>query len=552
MRFGHPRLVLSLTPTQIDAVHVVGKRVRASKRAKLSPAVWEEAWSEGLSPYDVTLSSILRSLNLPKNVRASVLYTSPGAVTEVRSAPSPGDAGVDAARLEMVENISNSGLEHISSAVRLDHNTGANVLVATDRDLNAQAIFAWLLRAGCRLETLMPTRAIALRSVVQDVVSREDDGSVTCYLGERTTVIASGGSGVLQSIRTIDFGFSLLVEALARGIRQDVEEGGTSDACTNHAEARERLFSVGLPTAKSASANNELSRRVMPLLQPVLQRYYIEIKQTIRFGIPELTSQSRSLRLTGPGAAIKGLPDPISQSIDSDVLVDPAWASFDPEEVGGEGSIERDFINDDVPELALVPRIVSEQSAARQVSAGLRTGVLCAALALAGEAGYVYFQRLDGARALRSSEPQLSVVRQYRSQSELAFELAESLGRASTTTVDQLETRPDWFAVLAELSSLSSDAVRFDDIRGFREDSGAYIAIEGEANADGGASDSLRTLIDSLRASPLYEDVQLGSTSLVEQENRIVKRFALRLLPRMFEPPIPRVGDDQTRAEVTP
>ncbi len=556
MRFGQSRLILSLAPSQIDAALVVGKRVRATKRAKLSPAVWDEAWGEGLSPYDVTLSSMLRALGVPKDIKTSVLYTSPGSITEVKNAPDAGDEGIDAARLEVVENISSSGLAYISSAMRLGHKSGANVLVAADRDLNAQAIFAWLSRCGCRLDALIPTRSIALRSVIKDVTSREDDGSVTCYLGERTTIIASGGSGTLQSIRSIDFGFSLLVEALARGLRQDVDEGGVSEICSNHAEARERLFEVGLPTSDKAAPEAELTRRIMPLLQPVLQRYCIEIKQTIRFGIPQVSTKNQKLRLTGPGAAIRGFIDPLSLSIDNEVCVDPTWARFDPDSVCSELSLEHDLIEDDAPGLRLVPRIVSEQNASRLISAGVRTGVLCAGLVLAAEGGFLYSKRVEGAKTLRANEPSLVQVRDHREQCELANTLADSLETAATMTRGHLGKRPDWFAVMAELGALGSDTIHFRDIRGFREEGVARITIEGAAELDADAGNSLSQLIESLRTSPLFEEVQLGSTSLVEYGDTTAKQFALRLTPRMFSPSIPNAGagagDHETRAEVSP
>ncbi len=552
MRFGQPRLILSLAPSQIDAALVVGKRVRATKRAKLSPAVWEEAWSEGLSPYDVTLTSLVRALGAPKNVKTSVLYTSPGSVSDVKVAPGPGDAGIDAARLEVVENISNSRVEYISSATRLGHENGANVLVAADRDLNAQAVFAWLSRCECRFDALVPTRAIALRSVIKDVTSRENDGAVTCYLGERTTVIASGGSGTLESIRSIDFGFSLLVEAFARGLRQDVEEGGDAETCANHADARERLFAVGLPTSKGATPGAQLSRRVMPLLQPVLQRYCIEIKQTIRFGVPQVSPQGRALRLIGPGAAINGFIEPLSQSIDNDVRVDPTWAGFDPDSVCSALSLEHDYIQDDASDLRLIPRIVSEQSATRLVSGGVRTGVLCAALALTAEGGYLYSQRLEAIRTLRASEPELIRVRDHRTQSELATAMSASFEIASTMTMDRLGNRPDWFAVMAELAALSSDGVQFEEIRCFREEGAALITIEGFAMMGSDAGNGLSELIDSLRASPLFDEVQLGSTSLMERGDMTAKRFAVRLLPHMFAPrALTSMGDD-VRAEASP
>ena len=553
MRLNHPRLILILSPTQLDAAIVVGKRVRATKRVKISPMLWEEAWGDGLTPFDSTLATLLKSLSAPRNVRTSVLYSSPGSIAVVKTAPGPGEDGVEAARLEVVESNSNSGLEYISGATRLDHVEGANVIVTADRDLNAQTIFAWLSRAGCRLEALIPERAITLRSVINDVVSREDDGSVTCYLGERTTVIASGGGGVLTSIRSIDFGFSLLVEAFARGLRQELEEGGAADVCSNHAEARKRLFELGLPTSSSTGVNAETFRSVIPLLQPVIQRYCIEVKQTIRFGIPETGSPSRRLRLTGPGAAIHGFKDPLSHSIDLDIYTDPLWAEFDPGAVCDERSTAMEYIREDAPQLRLTPRIVREQNASRQIASGVRTGVLCAGLALAAEGGYIFTKSSDAARAVRAAEPALVLVREHRSQCELASALAVSLDAAATQTLERMGDRPDWYALLGELASLGSESISLSEIRAFREDGRLQVIVIGYARLRDEQGNALGALTERLRSSPLFGDVQLGSTSLVENAGERARRFELRLSPHLFPPDVPAIDVSYTQsAEATP
>ncbi|MFI4896547.1 MAG: PilN domain-containing protein [Phycisphaerales bacterium JB059] len=536
MRFGQPRLILNLTPNQMDAVLVSGKRVRASKRAKLSPALWEEAWNEGLSPFDSTLTSLLRALGAPKNVKTSVLYTSPDSISEVRTAPGSGEDGVEAARLEVIENITSVGLEHISSAARLTHDEGPDVLVVADRDLNAQSIFAWLARCSCRFDSIIPLRAIALRAVIRDVTTRVDDGAITCYLGERTSIIASGGSGALRSVRCIDFGYSLLVEALSRGLRQDVEEGGASEVCAHHAEARKRLFEVGLPTAKGGAVGPEVSRRVMPLLQPVLQRYFIEIKQTIRFGIPDSSGASRTLRLIGPGAAIGGFPDLISNAVDTEIQIDGGWDRFNPDEIYPAHSPEQDFIAHGAAGLGLAPRIVREIKAARIISAGVRTGAMCAALALVAEAGTLYARQLEVRQAIRASEASLASVRQHRELTEIARRMSESFEIASSKTAEALEGSPDWYAVLAELAQLSNEGVTFNSFRAYRDANESVVVIDGIAQIGGEHANTLANLTDQLRSSPLYHDVQLGSTSLAELGGEPARRFELRLKPRAFAP----------------
>ena len=47
--------------------------------------------------------------------------------------------------------------------------------------------------------------------------------------------------------------------------------------------------------------------QVVPLLQPVLQRFIVELRQSLRFGLNDNDRANLSLFITGPGSAVKGL-----------------------------------------------------------------------------------------------------------------------------------------------------------------------------------------------------------------------------------------------------
>ena len=68
------------------------------------------------------------------------------------------------------------------------------------------------------------------------------------------------------------------------------------------------------------------------------------------------------------------------------------------------------------------------------------------------------------------------------------------------------------------------------------------MVVEGTAFLDGDQTNSLTEFSDRLRESPLYEDVQLGSTSLAEIDGKPARRFELRLTPRRFPPNLEAVA----------
>jgi len=535
---GQTRLVVTLTPTRIDAAVVSGRKIRASKRAPIRAHDWDQAWEEGLSPYDTALSNLLKALGV-SGLRADVLYSSPATVSEVRFIAGDKDSAPVAARLALLERVSGPGREHIASATSLDvkaaDESACVVLTTSDADPHAQAVFAWIARAGCRLGMMIPDHAIRLRRAVQMIAACDQDDRVACLLDERATILLCGGRGRLRAIRSIDFGYALLSEAYARGMRSESED--TPELASGQLDSLERLFKSGIPAKSQAAAEREALRRVMPLLQPVLQRYCIELKQTIRFGMPGLAQPPSHILFTGPGAGIPRLCASIAENIDAYAEIDPASEGFEPRAVCPPGGLESELLERPAEELRLVPSIVAEQSAARRISAGVRTGALCAAMALAGEGAVLYASQRDLDASIRAAEPLLQSVRDYRAQSERAAAMKTSLDRAVTTMSDRVADQPDWFAVLAELATIVPAQVTIEDIRGFEERGSPVLSIAGSIAIDPGALSGagLPELMDTFRASPLFSDVQLGATNLYETQLGSAKRFVLRATPHAFD-----------------
>ncbi len=538
MIIGRTRILITLSPSRIDGAVIVGKKVKTAKRVHLRPHEWDEAWIDGLSPYDGALAGLLRSLGVQSGAIADVLYVSPATVSEVRLIAGDRESAPEAARLALLERISGASHDHIVASTALDIETaepGSSIVLSTsDGDPHAQAVFGWIARAGCRLGLMIPEQALRLGHVASVLAANDQEDRVSCHLGERTTILLCGGNGKLRSIRSIDFGYSLLAEAYARGTRSESEDAAEQSNAPQ--DSLERLFKYGIPAKSQASAERETLRRVMPLLQPVLQRYCIEIKQTIRFGMPGLEAPPSHILFTGPGAAIPRLCPSIAENSDAYAEIDPDWQTFDPSAIAARGGMEEVFLTGETRPPRIVPSIVAQRSATRRISAGLRTGALCAALALAGEGGMLYAQQRELDAAIRETQPLVEQIREHRTQSERAVEMASSIKRAVNTTNAKLGEQADWFAIVAELATVVSGPVTIEDVRGFQERGESVLSVAGsisinpEAGADGGLPD----LLDRFRDSPLFADVQLGTTNLYQTDDGPAKRFVLRAIPHVF------------------
>ncbi len=517
---------------------VSGRRVREAKRVPIRHHDWEEAWVDGLSSYDSALAGLLRALGVSSGANADVLYSSPATVSEVRLIAGDRESAPDAARLALLERVSGAGHDHIAAATALDieaADEGVSVVLATsDGDPHAQAVFAWIARSGCKLGQMIPEQALRLRHAAQQLAACDQEDRVACYLGERTMILMCGGKGKLRSIRSIDFGYALLSEAYARGMRSESDDA--ADQAGGQQDSLERLFKSGIPAKSQAAAERDALRRVMPLLQPVLQRYCIEIKQTIRFGMPGLESTPSHVYFTGPGAAIPRLCASIAENIDVFADIDPEWQNFDPKAVAPPGGLEHVLLAHPTGQTHIIPTIVAEQSAAKRISAGIRTGALCAALALAGEGATLYAKQRELDGAIRSTQGVLESVRVHREQSEQAVRMAASIDRALDATSSRIGVQPDWFAIVAELSALVAEPVTIEDVRGFQERGESVLSVVGSISIDpdAPAGAGLPALMSTFKASPLFADVQLGTTNLYQTESGPAKRFVLRAFPYTF------------------
>ena len=77
----------------------------------------------------------------------------------------------------------------------------------------------------------------------------------------------------------------------------------------------------------------------MPQIQPVLQRYVVELRQSLRFGLPEEERDAIEISVSGPGSMIFGLPELIAWELKLKFSVDSQPSGFDHKSPGTEGSV---------------------------------------------------------------------------------------------------------------------------------------------------------------------------------------------------------------------
>lgn len=553
--------MISLTPDSLEGAFVVGTRVARTATRPLDRARWSEAWADGLLEFDAPLASVINELGARKGARVSVLVQSPSDAVEISSYQTIGADALQAAMLRAEERVIVTDSRAVSDAIVVAHDEldGAprtHVLACAADNASVQAVFGWVSRAGCRLESHVPRAVVPLTRTLE--AAQDERGCVAyCYLDWSTATIASMHQGALAFVRTFNAGYQSLAEAYARGVAhldaQDSEHEPDEETPTlDMPRGASLLIENGVPSreAKIGDADNPYRSTVAPLLASVMQRLSVEIKQSVRYGVRQVEQRPRRLILLGPGARIPGMAALLSETTELDVEVHPS-VSEQPKELApfAPGSTEHLIASDADPGVSLIPIAAVERLASARRSSAVRAGAILGIGLLLGEAGLIALER---AQIRSESERHHATLLDVRAQSlaiERAGEQLEELNLASFATSTVVGDQPNWSAVLGDLGARTPDRVRIRDIRAFYESQTPMVAISGHAADDPGdrRGDTLGAYIETLSQSPLVERVELGTTRSETLDGVTTRAFSvtcfLRAVPFDLAHPYVYAGD---------
>jgi hypothetical protein len=255
------------------------------------------------------------------------------------------------------------------------------------------------------------------------------------------------------------------------------------------------------------------AEHVLPFMQPVLQRYVIETKQTLRFGIPEAELARTTLRLRGPGGQIPELATTLEPQLD--ITIEPGQAR-----AASDGAVESGELSGaatlDASGFTILPPVEANRRMARRLNSALRVGAVAAAAGLAALAGWTYARTSTTTRQLAALEARTEAMSQHGVLRDRADKLATDLGNATKTVGDMLGNRPRWMAALAMTSKACGDSVELSHIKGdFPSEAGGapVLQLSGTAwpSSQNPRADMLSLFLDRLAGSPLVASAKIVS-----------------------------------------
>ncbi|MFT3686442.1 MAG: hypothetical protein QM783_16225 [Phycisphaerales bacterium] len=558
---------VEITPTRLElAVLTAAGVVQQRRTERYTPPAPGADWAETLRTRHATLAGWVSELGL-KNASTTVIFASPTAVAALPACPAAaGQVAVErAAVLALAESAGYPIADNpVSTAVlftdpkpvekpgqtapqRMSH-----ALCAVETDANCTLLNQWIASCGLTPARLIPAAAAPIARTVHAVTSRPRSETGTphaaLWFGEHESFFIVGDCDGLLLFRALSVGVENIVEALLRPITPRNADGALGEPITlDRAAARSLLDRTGvpLPTDTVDERNGFTGASILPLMNSVLQRFSVEIKQSLRFGVTDKqrTAGSVTVTLDGPGASLPRIDAALTQFCGVTVLP-PAFATPAADRSSAACGNINAAAGNHTGGLTLTPAAAQQALAKVRIRRALRTGVAFAAAAVALYGGWVYTEYTsarDRAESLRAQAAQAGKLDEAERATSNAVTRANT---ANTYVARAMGNSPDSAAVLALLGETTDARTSLDSIDIRENDTGWTCRLSGTMQAGGGDdkafADAVKAYTEALAKSPLIAAVKLGAASRTKVGDANAHRFDLTL--ELVDVPYPVVA----------
>lgn len=501
------------------------------------PGEWERIWSGDSDLLTQTVRSLLSDAGI-EGGRATVFYQSPTMVCGLFSCPAQVRDVTSAARMALTDIATmdltiNPWCVQPLARDRNGEPRRRHVAMTADTDESVSRLTDAFLNAGLAGVDAVPMETALTAGTVDHALNASAKGRsiVSVHFGQTRSVIIAAHDQRLLLARPVDFGTDRLIEALSHSTHRMGESSPGEDL------AQSLLFGHGLPTPGQTIEIGSQSLQaadILPAIQPVLQRMLVEIRQSVRFGLSDL-SENPIVLICGSGANIPRLPEAFATELGFECIADQTVTSVELSDL-----IHAQEAMQNGLRVRLIPRRDAAAGSVRSLRNALYAGSAAALVFGAGHTAMVMQQ----AEQLR---PQVDAIRaQTPPVSAGILEPVEAANRvrAVRATIEAIDTnvgeRSDIASLLQELCVLTAETAILTDIE-FSGGRDAECRLRGytRAEADDPGS-SVRLLIDNLRSSPLIETVRLEGTQTSVLDDHETQYFSAVLKLRSVPHPITR------------
>lgn len=525
------RVIIEISPSRLELAAISGKRVLAWSVARFERSVWPNDFRAALNEYATPLAAFVTEHGLIGCETVAICRTASGVVqTKAVASNVAMAAGEAAARLAVATAI-DGGCETEDVESRcLARDSGPNgqvhLLAYADSDQTLEAVESLLRRCELRPAGVVPLDAIAsvdAASLLQDAAV---GATAVLWIGDHSSVLAVGIDGNIRFVRPIGVGIETLVDALTRPLRKAGES--TASICLPRPEARRLLAEVGFPAPDQEIPGLDGFRgdAVLPLLQPLVQRIGLELKQSLRYATAAEQRASVTIRVRGPGAQLRGLSEAIGRSTNLNVEALAAGGSTD-SSVGG--AIEA------MHRIGKLPGLFCRSSRSVRSARRARQAVLAGVAAALAFMGYEWLETTAQLQALRAQgEAARQVVAQRQKLQEsldLALADMQAIQTVRENVTRALGDGADAAGFLAGLGATIPADIQIGGVELQSDAKGSHATVRGKLALRPGldAGGAIRAFVSSIGGLPIVTQARLGRSARLNEEGKQLQSFEVTL-----------------------
>ncbi|MBI1189885.1 MAG: hypothetical protein GC200_04285 [Tepidisphaera sp.] len=515
------RVVVELGPTGVEVIGLKAGSPSGSHARRVIGFDRSNNTAGALISLEKPLRDCIGELGL-RGSRACVVYVSPFGASQLVSCPKAvGIRNAEPAALLALTtsvDIAPTSLCLSSAPVHEDGPYGIggdagpqlHVMASADEEDTIGMIFGMCSRAGLLVDRIVPAEAAGMAQAISIAIGASGAGPIAVlWLGRHGSALAAAEADVLALARSVSLGLSTLAASLTREIRPRAPHGsGPLPAFTlSDAQAWDVLFQVGIPSqdAPVDGLPDFTSASLLPLLQPALQRLSVEVKQSLRFGLPERARSRVRLLVAGPGGDVPGLAQAIANHVGCELFQKSAHPDAQPSRWIDPRRIPAEF--------NFLPRSIRDAHLARRLRTSILVGAAIALAAIAGE--YLWTRRVIGEQALLLSKlnQNRGPLDQAKHDRDEALALREKLDSLRAAISSATGDRPETAALLALLADATPDAAALRSIE--LTSAPSHATIEGFVpnlpNTD--PAQVIHDFVERLSAAPIIASARLTSSS---------------------------------------
>lgn len=513
-------IAIGLFPERLDVILCAGAQPVAAHRIHLSIEQDPVKWGRQVRDAAKAVSAAVKEMGAV-GLGARVMYRGPSACAEFASplAKTASEAA-NAAVLSCADSLScPMDLASCRALLVAFEKQGSepkgHAVVAADSDEALAAIAEMVTESGLKFMSATPIDAITMASSAAMALGCEKQPAAILHFGEHRSFLVIVVEGRIVFSRPIAVGLDALVASLKRPLR--LPGGQTVEL--NEETARAIVHECGFPS-RTQIVHEQLQvtgGNIVPVLQPVLQRFMVELRQSLRFALPETQRGGVTLTITGPGARTPGFIQIVSDELGVRVATDERSRAYDYRDPmsGSSELILALSARRPLTELVLEPVAISRKRRMRHMQRWLWTGA-AASLAMIGFDAVRLQSRLSETRkqveALQSQNEGMATLKATADKL-----LAAGAAMASLENTIKAETgaRVCMGAVMQELSRVTPPSIRLYSVT-FKPGTGAIVGgLSGYATADSAdpevGSRLLESYMQQLQQSPLLHRLALAN-----------------------------------------